>query len=142
MGTADSSRHRARPSPLTAASPIAVPATIDEYIAAFAPTTQELLQQVRQTVRSAAPDAREVISYRIPAFKQHGILVYFAAFKQHIGFYPPIRGDIELEEAAAPYAGDKGNLRFSTDQPLPLDLIERITQLRVRQDQKRGRATR
>jgi uncharacterized protein YdhG (YjbR/CyaY superfamily) len=142
MGTADSSMHRARPSPLAAASPIAVPATIDEYIAGFAPTTQELLQQVRQTVRSAAPDAREVISYRIPAFKQHGILIYFAAFKQHIGFYPPIHGDIELEEAAARYAGDKGNLRFATDQPLPLDLIERITQLRVRQDRKRGRAAR
>lgn len=142
MGTAASSSttRRARPSPRQASSPIAVPATIDEYIAGFAPDTQALLEQVRQTVHAAAPEAREVISYRIPAFKAHGILVYFAAFKKHIGFYPPVRGDAELQEAAAPYAGEKGNLRFAMDRPLPLDLIERIARLRVRQDQARGRA--
>jgi len=140
MGTAaSSSTRRARPSPRKASSPIAVPATIDEYIAGFAPGTQALLEQVRGAVRAAAPEAREVISYRIPAFKGHGILVYFAAFKAHIGFYPPVRGDAELEKAAAPYAGEKGNLRFAMDKPLPLDLIERITRLRARQDQARGR---
>ncbi|MBS0340647.1 MAG: DUF1801 domain-containing protein [Proteobacteria bacterium] len=141
MGTAASSTtRRARPSPRQASSPIAVPATIDEYIAGFSPGTQALLEQVRQTVHEAAPDAREVISYRIPAFKAHGILVYFAAFKSHIGFYPPVRGDAELEKAVSPYAGEKGNLRFAMDRPLPLDLIGRITRLRVRQDQARGRA--
>lgn len=139
MGTASSSMRRARPSPRQASAPIAVPATIDEYIAGFAPGTQALLEQVRQTVHAAAPEAREVISYRIPAFKAHGILVYFAAFKKHIGFYPPVRGDAELEEAVAPYAGEKGNLRFAMDQPLPLDLIKRITRLRMRQDQARGK---
>lgn len=140
MGTAarSSTRHRAGSSPLQAASPVAVPATIDEYISGFAPDAQALLEQVRQAVHAAAPGAREVISYRIPAFKQHGILVYFAAFKKHIGFYPPVRGDAELEEAVAPYAGEKGNLRFSMDRPLPLELIDRITRLRVRQDQARG----
>lgn len=142
MGTASSSTRRARPSPRQASAPIAVPATIDEYIAGFAPGTQALLEQVRQTVHAAAPEAREVISYRIPAFKAHGILVYFAAFKNHIGFYPPVRGDAELERAVAPYAGEKGNLRFAMDKPLPLDLIERITQLRVRQDQSRGKSVR
>ena len=140
MGTAaSSSTHRARTSPRKAASPSAVPANIDEYIAGFGPGTQALLEQVRQTVRAAAPEAREVISYRIPAFKGHGILVYFAAFQAHIGFYPPVRGDAELEKAVAPYAGEKGNLRFAMDKPLPLELIERITRLRVRQDQARGR---
>ena len=141
MGTAASrSTRRARPSPpRQTGAPVAVPATIDEYIAGFGPGTQALLQQVRQAVHAAAPEAREVISYRIPAFKGHGILVYFAAFKAHIGFYPPVRGDAELEKAVAPYAGEKGNLRFAMDKPLPLELIERITRLRVRQDQARGR---
>jgi len=142
METAQSSLHRARPSPLSAPTPIAVPANIDEYIAGFAPATQDLLQQVRQTVHAAAPGAREVISYRIPAFKAHGILVYFAAFKRHIGFYPPIHGDADLERAAAPHAGEKGNLRFSMDRPLPLDLIDRITRLRLQQDQSRAKPAR
>ncbi len=142
MGTAASSSapRRASPTPRKGGAPVAVPATIDEYISGFAPATQALLEQVRQAVHAAAPDAREVISYRIPAFKAHGILVYFAAFKRHIGFYPPVRGDADLQEAAAPYAGEKGNLRFAMDRPLPLDLIGRITRLRVRQDQARGRA--
>lgn len=140
MGTASTSTQRARPSSRQAASPSAVPATIDEYIAGFAPSTQALLEQVREAVRRAAPEAREVISYRIPAFKQHGILVYFAAFKKHIGFYPPVRGDAELEQAVARYAGEKGNLRFAMDEPLPLELIGRITRLRVRQDQTRGKS--
>jgi len=138
MGTAHHVTHRARTAPGAASPPIAVPATIDEYIAGFAPATQALLEQVRQTVHAAAPGAREVISYRIPAFKQHGILVYFAAFKKHIGFYPPVRGDVELVEAVAPYAGEKGNLRFAMDRPLPLELIDRITRLRARQDETRG----
>ena len=142
MGTAATSSptRRARPSPSEASTPIAVPATIDEYIAGFAPSTQALLEQVRQTVHAAAPEAREVISYRIPAFKAHGILVYFAAFKKHIGFYPPVRGNAELEEAVVPYAGEKGNLRFAMDRPLPLELIDRITRLRLQQDQTRGGA--
>jgi uncharacterized protein YdhG (YjbR/CyaY superfamily) len=93
-----------------------------------------VLQQVRQVVRSAAPDAHEVISYRMPALKQHGILVYFAAFKNHIGLYPPIKGDARLQKAAAPYAGEKGNLRFPLDQPIPFDLIAGLTRLRVAQD--------
>jgi uncharacterized protein YdhG (YjbR/CyaY superfamily) len=110
------------------------PATIDDYLAAFPPDVQTVLLQVRQTVRSAAPDAQEVISYRIPAFKLGGVLVYFAAFKKHIGFYPPVRGDAELEAAVAPYAGEKGNLRFPLNQPMPFDLIGRITRHRRAQD--------
>lgn len=110
-----------------------VPENIDEYISAFSPDVQAILQQVRQVVRNAAPDAQETISYQIPAFKLNGVLVYFAAFKKHIGFYPPVRGDAPLEKAVSPYAGEKGNLRFPLDQPIPFDLIERITKLRVKQ---------
>ena len=85
-------------------------------------------------MRSAAPEADETISYQIPAFKLNGVLVYFAAFKNHIGFYPPVEGDARLEKAVSPYAGEKGNLRFPLDQPIPFQLIERITRYRVKQN--------
>ena len=110
------------------------PANVDDYIAKFSPEVQAVLQQVRRSVRRAAPDAQEVISYQMPALKLNGILVYFAAFKNHIGFYPPIKGDARLEKAASPYAREKGNLRFPLDKPIPFDLIERLTRLRVKQD--------
>ena len=90
-------------------------------------------------VSRAAPNAQETISYRIPAFKLNGVLVYFAAFKKHIGLYPPISGDARLEKAVARYAGEKGNLRFPLDEPIPYGLIERITKLRVRQNMSRGK---
>jgi len=109
------------------------PTTVDEYIAAFPREVQALLRQVRRTVRKAAPGARELISYRMPALEQHGILVYFAAFKRHLGFYPPIRSNARLEKAASRYAGEKGNLRFPLDEPMPLALIERLTRHRVKQ---------
>jgi uncharacterized protein YdhG (YjbR/CyaY superfamily) len=110
------------------------PATIDEYIVMFDPDVRAILQRIRETVRRAAPDARETISYGIPAFRHKRILVYFAAFKAHIGFYPPVRGDAKLEAAAARYAGEKGSLRFPLDEPIPYKLIERLTRLRVRQE--------
>jgi uncharacterized protein YdhG (YjbR/CyaY superfamily) len=111
-----------------------VPTSIDEYIAACSPEVQGILQRIRLTIRSVAPDAQETISYRMPAFTQHGVLVYFAAFKQHIGLYPPIRGDAALEEALSPYAGEKGNLRFPLDKPIPYALIARIVKLRLEQN--------
>jgi len=107
---------------------------VDEYIAGFPREVQAILRRIRQTVRAAAPGAREIISYRMPALRQHGVLVYFAAFKKHIGFFPPIKGDVKLEKAAARYAGEKGNLRFPLDEPIPYGLIKRLTQLRARQD--------
>jgi len=112
----------------------ATPKNIDEYIAAFLPEVQEILEKIRFATRNAAPDAQETISYQIPAFKLNGTLVYFAAFKKHIGFYPPIRGDAKLMKAVSPYAGEKGNLRFPLDQPIPYDLIERIAKLRAKQN--------
>lgn len=110
------------------------PANVDAYIATFPKDVQAILQKVRKTVRGAAPDAIEIISYRMPALRLKSVLVYFAAFKNHIGFYPPIKGDVKLEKAAAKYAGEKGNLRFPFDEPMPLGLIRQLTALRVRQD--------
>lgn len=117
-------------------------ATVDAYIAAFPPDVQAVLQQVRQAVRAAAPMAEETISYQIPAYKQAGILVYFAAFKNHIGFYPPVNGDPVLEAAVAPYAGEKGNLRFPLAEPIPLELIGRITRCRLQQNLAKAGAKR
>ena len=81
------------------------PGSIDEYISDFPPEKRAVLEQIRRTIRAAAPDAEEAISYRMPTFKQNGILVHFAAFTNHIGLYPPISGDASLEKAIAPYAG-------------------------------------
>jgi uncharacterized protein YdhG (YjbR/CyaY superfamily) len=108
--------------------------TIDEYVATFSPEVRAILEKIRLTIGTAAPDADEAISYRMPTFKQNGVLVHFAAFKNHIGLYPPIRGDASLQKAISPYAGEKGNLRFPLDQPIPYDLIERIVKLRVKQN--------
>lgn len=110
------------------------PKDIDRYIEQFPVDVQSILQKVRETIKHAAPDAEEVISYQMPAFRQHGILVYFAAWKNHIGLYPPISGQKALEKAVAPYAGPKGNLQFPLGKPIPYDMIERIVKLRVKQD--------
>jgi len=95
---------------------------------------------VRATIRAAAPEAEEVISYRMPAFRGHGILLYFAAFQRHIGLFPPVSGDASLERAMAPYAQEKGNLRFPLDRPIPYGLIGRIARLRVKQDREKSAA--
>jgi uncharacterized protein YdhG (YjbR/CyaY superfamily) len=110
------------------------PKSIDEYIVLFSPEVQAILKRIRETIRSAAPEAKETISYQIPAFTLNGALVYFAAFKNHIGFYPPVRDDARLEKAISPYAGEKGNLRFPLDHPIPYRLIERIVKHRVKQN--------
>jgi uncharacterized protein YdhG (YjbR/CyaY superfamily) len=118
------------------ALPANPPATVDEYIAAFPPEVQAILQEVRRVIRGAAPEAQEVISYRMPAFKQTGVLVYFGGFKGHIGLYPPISGDAWILKASLPYAGPKGNLRFPLDQPIPYELIERIVMHRLAQTRR------
>jgi uncharacterized protein YdhG (YjbR/CyaY superfamily) len=113
---------------------------IDEYISGFSPEVQEILETIRATIGTAAPFAEETISYRIPAFTQNGVLVYFAAFKNHIGFYPPVKGDSNLMKALARYAGEKGNLQFPLDQPIPYGLIKRIVTLRVKQNRAKAAA--
>jgi uncharacterized protein YdhG (YjbR/CyaY superfamily) len=115
---------------------------MDEYIASFSSEVQAILERIRLTIRNAAPDAQETISYKIPTFTLNGALVHFAAFKKHIGFYPPVRGDARLEKAASTYAGEKGNLRFPLDQPIPYDLIERLVKLRAKQNLGKARASR
>ena len=115
------------------------PSTIDEYIAAAPAEARPILAAIRRTVRAAAPEAQELISYRMPAFRMRGIVVYFAAFKAHIGLYPPVAGSASLMKALAPYAGPKGNLKFPLDRPMPYALIARIVRLRAKQDRARDR---
>lgn len=116
------------------------PLDIDEYIAEAAPAAQPILNEIRRVVRAAAPKAEECISYRMPAFKQDGVLIYFAAFTHHIGVFPPVSGDATLEKAVAPYAGPKGNLRFPMDRPIPYTLIRKIVKLRLQQNAARASA--
>ena len=119
-----------------------MPKDIDGYISQFPADVQAILEKVRTTISQAAPEAKEAISYQMPAFKLNGMLVYFAAWKKHIGFYPPVAGDNALEKAVARYAGEKGNLQFPLDQPIPYDLIERIVKLRVKQNSATAAAKR
>lgn len=118
------------------------PKSIDKYIASFSPEVQAILAKIRLTIRNVAPDAQETISYNIPTFTLNGVLVHFAAFKEHIGFYPPVRGDAKLEKAVSRYAGEKGNLRFPLDRPIPYGLIERLVKLGVKQSLLKARASR
>ncbi len=113
------------------------PRNIDEYITAAAPECQPILNKIRKTIGETAPQAQETISYGMPAFKQRGILVYFAACKKHIGLYPPVRGDAKLMRDAAPYAGEKGNLQFPLGEPIPYDLIRRIVKNRVAEQNRK-----
>ena len=115
---------------------------VDDYIAGFPTDVQVILQRIREIAQAAAPDATEIISYRMPAFKGHGILIYFAAWQSHIGLYPPVAGDAAIEKAVAKYAGPKGNLQFPLDKPIPYQLIERIVKLRVKQDIEKAVAQR
>ena len=117
-----------------------VPKTIDDYIAGFSDDLQEILQKIRMTIREAAPDAEETISYQMPAFKLKGILVYFAAFKKHIGLFPPVAGDEKLMSEASVYAGPKGNLKFPLDKPIPYALISEIVKFRVKENLARAEA--
>lgn len=120
----------------------AKPASVDAYIATFPPRVRAILRRIRATIRRTAPDAEHVISYRIPCAKQGGVLMYYAAFKSHIGIFPPVKGDAALMRALARYAGPKGNLRLPLDGPMPYDLIARIVKLRVKQNRPEGAAHR
>jgi uncharacterized protein YdhG (YjbR/CyaY superfamily) len=112
--------------------------TVDGYIAQFSPEVQTLLRLMRETIRAAAPDAKEIISYGMPAFAQEGNLVYFAAAKKHIGLYPTSSGVQAFEADLAAYAHSKGAVQFPIDQPLPLDLVTRIVTFRVAENLARA----
>jgi uncharacterized protein YdhG (YjbR/CyaY superfamily) len=106
--------------------------TVDEYISTFPQNVQGILEKVRETIREAAPQAEETISYQIPTFKLKGnYLVYFAAFRKHIGLYPP--PPKAFKEEVSSYEGPKGNLKFPIDKPIPLDLVRRIVEYRVKE---------
>jgi uncharacterized protein YdhG (YjbR/CyaY superfamily) len=108
--------------------------TIDEYIAMFPRDVQAILEELRQTIRDSAPDAEEVISYQMPAFRLNGILVFFAAFKSHIGFYPTSSGVSAFRKELYSYEVSKGTIRFPIDEPLPFDLIKKIVRYRVKEN--------
>jgi len=109
--------------------------SIDEYIAGFPANIQKLLQQVRNTIKKAAPGAEEAIKYAIPTFTLNGgNLVHFAAFKNHIGFYPTPHGIEAFEKELSAYKGAKGSVQFPLDQPMPLQLISKIVKYRVTQN--------
>lgn len=116
------------------------PDSIDDYISAFPSDIQHLLQEIRETIRRAAPTAREKISYKMPTFALDRDIVHFGAFKGHIGFYPPVR-DPGLQSRVLPYRGEKGNLRFPLDQPIPHDLIADIVKSRVEDARRKGLAS-
>ncbi len=110
------------------------PTNFEEYAQDFPPRVRAILRKIRATIRKAVPDAQERISYRMPAFKLKRDIAYFAAFKHHIGFYPPVRGDAALKQAVNRYSGPKGNLRFPLDEPIPYALIARIVKSHARLD--------
>ena len=109
-------------------------ATVDDYIAAFPAEIRRILRRIRATVRKAAPGAQERISYGMPSFTQGRTLVYYAAFTNHIGLYPPVKGDAKLRTEIARYANEKGNLKFPLDEPIPYALIGRIVKARVKEN--------
>jgi uncharacterized protein YdhG (YjbR/CyaY superfamily) len=116
------------------------PASVDDYIAAFTKETQQILQQVRATIKKAAPAAEELISYGMPAYKLNGMLVYFAGYKNHIGFYATPTGHNAFKKELSVYKEGKGSVQFPITEPMPLSLITRIVQFRVKENQLKVRA--
>ena len=110
---------------------------IDEYIAGFPEDIQAILQNLRRAIHEAAPESQETISYSMPAFKQNGILVYFAAFKDHIGFFPTSSGVSAFSKELAPYDTSKGTVRFPLDKPLPVNLIKKIVKFRAQENRNK-----
>jgi len=113
---------------------------IDEYIAGFPKDVQGILKKIRVTIRKAAPDAKETISYQIPTFTLKGNLVHFAAWKNHIGFYPTSSGIKKFKKELSAYDGAKGSVQFPFDKPIPFGLISRIVNFRVKENLKRAEA--
>jgi uncharacterized protein YdhG (YjbR/CyaY superfamily) len=118
----------------------AAPKNINEYIAGFPPEIQDILEKIRTTVGIAAPGAEETISYQMPTFRLKGNLVHFAAFKNHIGFYPTPTGTEEFKKELSVYEGGKGSIRFPLDKPIPYDLISQIVKFRVKENLERAEA--
>jgi uncharacterized protein YdhG (YjbR/CyaY superfamily) len=112
--------------------------TIDDYIKSFPEDIQKILETVRQTIKKAAPEAEEAISYQMPTFKLNGNLVHFAAFKNHIGFYPTPSGTKEFKKEISVFRSGKGSIQFPIDKPMPLSLIKKIVEYRVKESRLVG----
>jgi uncharacterized protein YdhG (YjbR/CyaY superfamily) len=112
---------------------------IDEYIGSFPEDIQQILEKVRATVRNSAPEAKEDIKYAMPTLVLNGNLVHFAAFKNHIGFYPAPTGTEAFREDLAPYKTGKGSIQFQLDEPIPYDLIKKIVQFRVEENLRKAK---
>ena len=112
--------------------------SIDEYIATFPEEIQEKLEKLRATIKASAPGAEEKISYQMPAFVLKGNLVYFAAYKNHIGFYPTSSGIQAFKQELSVYEGAKGSIKFPIEKPLPLELISKIVKFRVAENLKKA----
>lgn len=115
------------------------PSNIDEYIGTFPDDVQEILEKIRVTIQKAAPDAKEKISYSMPAFEQNGIVVYFAAFKNHIGLYALPSGHEAFKDELSKYKSGKGSVQFPLDQPMPFDLITKIVKFRVQENLEKAK---
>jgi len=113
---------------------------VDDYIQRYPADVQPMLRKIRQTIRKTAPKAEEVISYQIPGYKQNGTLIFFAAYKNHIAVYPAPRGNEAFKKELAAYKGGKGTVQFPIDQPIPYDLITRITKFRLKENEERAAA--
>ncbi|TKB79725.1 MAG: hypothetical protein E8D45_03395 [Nitrospira sp.] len=114
-----------------------LPGTTDHYIRSFPPEIRAILTRIRSTIRKAAPAAEERMSYGMPAFFEDGALVYFGAFKKHIGLFPPVR-TVALKRQLSRYAGPKGNLQLPLDAPMPYSLITEVVKARLRENRERS----
>jgi len=117
-----------------------VPETVDQYIAAFPADVKKRMQQLRKTIKAGAPNADELISYQMPGYKYFGMLVYFAAYKNHIGFYATPTGHAAFKKELSVYKEGKGSVQFPLDQPLPLSLVTKIVKFRVKQNLEKAKA--
>jgi uncharacterized protein YdhG (YjbR/CyaY superfamily) len=114
--------------------------TVEEYVSAFPAGTKKILQEVRKTIKQAAPQAEELISYNMPAFKLHGMLVYYAAYKGHIGFYPTASGIEVFKKELSAFKNSKGAVQFPIQEPIPFDLISKIVKFRVKENLEKEKA--
>lgn len=117
-----------------------IPTTVDEYISGFEPKLQKKLEQLRQTITKAAPAAEEMISYGMPAYKYHAVLVYFAGYKSHIGFYATPTGHEAFKKELSVYKEGKGSVQFPLDEALPLSLVTKIVKFRVKENLEKEKA--
>ena len=118
------------------------PKSVDGYVTRFPDDVQKILRGIRTTIRKAAPDAKETISYQMPTFTLKGLLVSYAAHKNHIGLYPAPRGSEKFNKQLFPYRAAKSTVRFPLDKPVPFELIRQIVKLRVRENLRKEREMR